>query len=180
MKKFSILLLIIFLISSCSNDDSVIFEFEKEIVKSKHCLMVYDLNYNETYDCTNSVDTMFDINATFNVNGKKTTFFFPLHSQNEYKEFQNQYRNAMSSINDFYFDKITDWDWSIDKFVRDGEQIILISNRELNEHLELKQKDWKTLINPKWKIKYFSDIFYSDSIQKRKEITKEEFLRLKL
>ena len=65
MKKFPILLLIIFLISSCSNDDSVIFEFEKEIVKSKHCLMVYDLNYNETYDCTNSVDTNYTINLEF-------------------------------------------------------------------------------------------------------------------
>ncbi len=178
MKKFPILLLIIFLISSCSNDDSVIFEFEKEIVKSKHCLMVYDLNYNETYDCTNSVDTNYTINLEFFVNGKKSNNFFSLNSQKDFEEFFRQYQNAINSKNDFFYDNL---DWGINKFEREGQNFISLYNANtLNFQIEIEQKDWKTLINPKWKIKYFSDIDSTGLSTQRKEITKDEFLRLKL
>ena len=179
MKKFPILLLIIFLISSCSNDDSVIFEFEKEIVKSKISMKQFDENNIEFNKYTESIDTNYSINANVIVDGKKLTNFFNLNTQKDFEEFQKQYQIAINSVGDFFYDSF-DFNWGIHKFERNGQKFISLYNNELLDfQIEIEQKDWNYLLNPKWKIKYFSDVLNSDLTSQRKEITKDEFLKIK-
>jgi hypothetical protein len=179
MKKFPVLLLIIFLISSCSNDDSVTYEFDKEIVKGKRCLMVYDLKFNKTYDCTNSLDTFYSIGYNSQIKDKKIYSGLVLGSNNEFNNFIEQYTNAINSKQDFEY---SNDHFSIYKFEKEGDHFIYISHPDLVCEAPLIENEWKSFLNlllkPNWNIKYISDTFYYDSIQERKQVTKEQFDRL--